>query len=429
MVAVTPGRVFQLSLWLYSYGSNSWTFNVLQDGVQLMGESDVAALYYEWGQYCVQFTSDGSGSTTLQFSGNSDGDSILLDDIAIQELPLGTVASTGVIPCYPSSSSSSSSSSGGSSSSSLSSSSAATSSSSSPRSSSSSHTGTSTGSSSPSSSAASSSSSSTSSSGSSSQLPSSASSSSNPLSLSSSSSWTAVCTPPALSAYPADSLSMCLQVLVLTYPVASNFTAGLTDDISASLAASYTLPSDAFVTSILLSQPETASAPARRLLSVAVEVPMVVLGNVSDAVNVTGISAASLLSLFIAQLANHTFVSNSTGAVILSQAVTAIGWPSSSSSTGEQQRTMMEDDDSDLSAGQIAGIIVAVLVATCFVTAVYICVYRRGRSDEAENDSAHARMDSKYGGGDRAAADGGVVPAVYRNEGEEGETGMDAIVP
>ena len=106
-VAVTPNRVFQLSLWLWSWGP-SWTLQVQQDGVQLFSESDVVADYHYWNEYCVQFTSDGTGGTVLGFLGNS-GESFMMDDIAILELPVGTVASTGVVPCYAPSSSSSSS--------------------------------------------------------------------------------------------------------------------------------------------------------------------------------------------------------------------------------------------------------------------------------------------------------------------------------
>ena len=111
VLALPPSRVFQLSLWLRPLGPGS-ALQVLQDGVQLVDEADVPGPYSQWGEYCLQLTSDGSGSTTLQLSGNSD-DGLLVDDIAIQELPLGAVASTGLIPCYAASSSSSSSSSSG----------------------------------------------------------------------------------------------------------------------------------------------------------------------------------------------------------------------------------------------------------------------------------------------------------------------------
>ena len=171
---------------------------------------------------------------------------------------------------------------------------------------------------------------------------------------------------------------MCLQVLVLSFPVASNFTAELTDDISASLAASYTLPDDAFVSSILVLEP-VAVAPTSvdGQQVVLVDVPVVVLGNVSQAVGAGGVTAAALVSLFTRQLANQSFVSNSTGAVILAQSVTVnSGQPSSStSSTGSAQGARLTESGSGLSVSQTIGIVVAVLVVTLIITAVYVRVY------------------------------------------------------
>ena len=63
---------------------------------------------------------------------------------------------------------------------------------------------------------------------------------------------------------------MCLQMLVLAYPVSATFTSGLRDDVSASLAASYHLLDDAFVPCTVTLQPVKSVSPSsRRLLSVA----------------------------------------------------------------------------------------------------------------------------------------------------------------
>ena len=459
-VTVTAGGVLQLSLWLTAFSCTGWTFTVMQNGIQLFTLSDDAAVCgEEWIEFCAQFTADSSGSVTFQMLGSAGGAPLLLDDISLQLLPEGAVAGEGLISCVPVSSStglpSSSSSSSSSSSlplpssaesSSLSSSSLSSSSGSSMVSSSSplgssSSTGSSafssssTSSSSPSA-TSSSSSAAASSSASPSSLPSSSSSSSSSLPLplpssSSSSSGTAPagCTLLTLDAFPRDSLIMCLQMLVQAYPLAAGFTDGLRYDVSASLAQSYHLPDDIFVQAILVLQPvETGTSFSRRLLSVAVEVPMVVLGNVSETVNVTGISAASLVSLFIAQVADDGFFSNSTGAVILSQAVTVIGWPSSSSSTGELRATGAEAE-SDLTTGQTAGIIVAVLAVTIILSAVYLWVYKHGCAARCRRAMSHTRMDSKDWANPAAAAaaaDGSVAPAQYQQQGEssehEGET-------
>jgi hypothetical protein len=210
---------------------------------------------------------------------------------------------------------------------------------------------------------------------------------------------------------------------VQTYPVADSVTLGLRDDVSASLAGSYQLPSDTFVSSLVVTEPQltASSSSLRRLLTVAVEVGMVVLGNVTQIVDVSGITAASLVSLFVAQLADHSFVSNSTGAVILPQSVTVVGWTlSSSSSTGAVLRSAGQSSEgSQLSAGQTAGIVIGVVAAVTLMTAAFLWMQRRGCGDRCRKP-AEIEYDAPV---PVAPPDRGVRPVQRVDDGKHGWAG------
>jgi hypothetical protein len=217
---------------------------------------------------------------------------------------------------------------------------------------------------------------------------------------------------------------MCLSVVVQSYPVAESFTGFFVSDVASTLSDYWNCTSSSLVPFLLIDPITRSPIPsynssgstgtgARRLLSVNVVVPLIVLGNITSVAgpSAVAVNVTMLAGYFVGIVTAGNFTAANAGALIPAQTiqmhfttVTALSSSSSSSSsTGNYGDAGLEQQDvSSLGAGQIAGITVAVVVAWFSIALAYAYVYfygcftcclccdgRRDKASVVERDRVH----------------------------------------
>jgi hypothetical protein len=188
------------------------------------------------------------------------------------------------------------------------------------------------------------------------------------------------------------------MVLVPLFPVPTNFTGLFAVDVASTLSTYWNSTTGSLLSFILVLPVTLSSASSE---SVAVQVPLVVLGNVTIVAgpSTVNLNATSFAIHFADVVAAGNFTSVNTGSFIPAQKVDIVVFPSSSissSSTGSSQNmplTRSASTQSSLDGGQIAGIVIGVIVFCILCVVMCILVRSRGlcRRDIFVNKSKNGR--------------------------------------